>query len=338
MTSRKKQQAARQYMREHDVPYMEALRRVTSSTTTASASSAPAVPNLFPGNVRFRDPDEPLVLGYTTRVHEPPKRSLWDRLSRRPAGEGEVSVEPWMIEPAKGQTLPFVAVYGPPGSGKTTLIRSIIEQYRGYAAYVVGGSELVRNSSPDMEGMAPSDLEGVEPWDGLVHVNLRPVLYDKISDEKTLEGLRPPSSLAVLKETLVVLDLGGFEYLDSPEFRLTPEGAALIDEWRVFEDALKRMARAYRITVAKTVMTSTAEDDYKTPLSKLPYPLSTPGVKVRTEAGYSPGGRAVGGVYEALTDRQGTPSTVDHFTLTEAEVTQGRFTPKPYEDESTVNS
>ena len=210
-----------------------------------------------------------------------------------------------MIEPAEGKVLPFVTVYGPPGSGKTMLVRTIMEQYRGYAAYVVGGRELVQT---------PSSSEGVEPWEGLVHVNLTAGLYGADLEDRSI----PPASVRGLKEALVVLDLGGFGYLDAYDSRIDAERRALIEKWKAFEEALNQLARSYRITVVKTVMTGDMEHDQRTPLHELTQAFwGSTGVMVRTEYGYSPSGRSRGGKYEAL--RSGT---MDHFTLTREEASQ----------------
>lgn len=307
MTSRKNQQAARQYMQTHDVSYMEARRRVTSGNSPAEALPAAT---LFPPTVSARPLSDPLTLGYRPPTEpEPVKPSLLDRLRGHSPQPQVGPVTPYEI--GEDNNYPsLVTVYGPPGFGKTTLLRSLLEQYRGYAAYVVHGGDMVQGTSWN------GDM-GVEPWEGLVETNLRPWDMTPVNDADEMP--HPPSISDLPNGALVVLDLGGIRgnLSDSPRSFYNDQVRSKLGEWFEFEALLGHMARSKIITVVTSVATDDSIEAMTTPLGDFQSPLGGSGALVR--AGAMPFGVGVFEVLGSMTRRSG------YITLTEEEAAQRRL-------------
>lgn len=304
MTSRKNQQAARQYMREHDVPYMEALRRTASRTT----------PKPLQTSVPGRSPDEPLILGYTSPRHESSKPSLLGRFRKTP--QQNPAPAPYVVGDGEADRARLVTVYGPVGTGKTMLLRSLLKQFRGHAAYVVHCGDLLGNP-------AAPETEQIGTWDGLIEVNLRPWLYGPTSPEEN-PAPKPPPIWEMPMGTLAIFDLGWAG-------RLAREGEASSSEeqrvveafrpWVKFQDRLSRMARSWGTTVATSVLTDDGPEAL--PLSLLQSPLNSMSVKVRMpldEHGSVRHPRGGPWVYEVANPN--LRSSEDFIVLTEQEARQ----------------
>lgn len=306
MTSRKNQQAARQYMQTHDVSYMEALRRVTSSTSTPKA----AVPGVVP-----RPLGEALTLGYMPPLEpEPVKPTLLDRIRGRRPGPGTPDAPtPYLLENADGPSL--LTVYGRPGAGKTVLLRSILEQYRGYAAYVVHGGDLIQG------GDAHDDL-GVEPWEGLTEINLRPWVMGMT--DVAGEVPEPPSFGDLPNGALIVLDLSNVRVAlnETASFYRT-QARLKLKPWFEFEASLGRMARSKSLTVASSVATENP-GEMSLPLSIFGSPLGEASIKVRSLKGTDRGIRSGSSwwAYEAVGPERHLDT--EDFALTQEEAS--RFT------------
>lgn len=316
MTSRKNQQAARQYMKTHDVSYMEALRRVTTPRVPedfASQSVASAV--------GARPMGEPLILGYVPPLEpEPLARTLMDRLRGRRPEAGHVDGPTPYLANRESSRPSLITVYGPPGTGKTMLLRSILEQYRGYAAYAVHGGDLIK-------GEGHHGALGVEPWEGLTEVNLQPWATDTARPEEAVP--EPPSSIGDLPNgALMVLDLSYIRKTLTAGFSMR-EGQVRTDlnKWLDFESALGHVARSKGIVVASSVLTEYAPSRAYMPLSTVSSPLGAESINVRhvvaederrvvdDEGIARPRTRWV---YEAT--RPESRLNTEHFTLTEREV------------------
>lgn len=316
MTSRKNQQAARQYMREHDVPYMEALRRVTQQSAPPRSTQVRTVPG--------RPLDAPLVLGYTPPRHEDAKPSLLGRFRKK--SQEDLAPVPYPVSNERDAPR-FVTVYGPPGTGKTMLLRSILEQFRGYAAYVVHDGYLLDGPTTLPDGRRG---DRVEPWEGLTEINLRPWLAGLTRSGDPDDVPTPPSVSKDLPfGALVVFDLGGARNLvQEEEGSLWPHDRVAVDTvrpWLEFEKHLGRVARSKAITVATSVMTDSRPQE-GLPLSLLASPLMGPSTKVRMmHTGFPGPSPEDPWVYEAVSPSPHAPG--DHFMLTEREALQVASTP-----------
>ena len=307
MTSRKNQQATRKYMQTHDVSYMEALRRVTSG---GNASKVPVV------QVASRPLVESVILGYVPPLEpEPVKPTLMERLrGRHPEPGTPDGPTPYLIDRLDHKDSPsLVTVYGPPGTGKTVFLRSILEQYRGYAAYVVHDGGLIQGTRDDV---------GIEPWEGLTEINLQPWVQGMA--DVAGEVPEPPSFGDLPNGTLVVLDLttvrGALEE-DSwyHSWHHLEKVRAKLNAWFEFEASLGHIARSKSFTVASSVATGDSPDEMSMPLSIFSSPLGAASVKVRSLKGthrgvHSPESRWA---YEAI--RPESRLNTEHFTLTEEE-------------------
>lgn len=307
MTSRKNQQAARQYMREHDVPYMEALRRVASQKTSTADALA---------NISSRPLDEPLVLGYAPLQSRSSKPSLFGRFRKKHHEDAPSSPAPYLLGGEGGRMPRLVTVYGPPGAGKTMLLRSILKQFRGHSAYIVHDGFLLDGPSLT-EGR---EGEGIEPWEGLTDINLRPWMTG-VGAARDLDAPTPPSISDLPLGSLVIFDLGGAGRLleSAGESYYKQKTRDVLRPWVEFEAELGRRAREKGLVVATSVKTSIGPEA-SMPLSLLGSPLSEASTKVRMVL--DEGFRHPGGVwvYEAASP---TPNPVgDHFLLTEQEARQ----------------
>lgn len=311
MTSRKNQQAARQYMREHDVPYMEALRRVTQQSATARTVQA--------GVISARPMDAPIVLGYTPPRHDDAKPSLLGRFRKTPQ-EDPIPV-PYAVSNESG-TPRLVTVYGPPGTGKTMLLRSILEQFRGYAAYAIHGGDLLDGPVTLPDGRR---ADRVEPWKGLTEINLRPWLAGLTRSGDPDDAPGPPSLPKDLPfGALVVLDLGGARNLVREGERSVwfhdRAAADAIRSCLEFEKHLSRVARSKAITVATSVMNDSHPQE-GLPLALLASPLEEPSTKVRMmHTGFPSPDPEDPWVYEAVSPSGLAPG--GHFMLTKREALQ----------------
>lgn len=309
MTSRKNQQAARQYMREHDVPYMEALRRVTNPRvpedfSSQSVASVIDVPPL----------DKPLTLGFLPPLEPEPaphRLSLVDRLKGRRPEPDTVPVEaptPFLVD--RGRATPaYITVYGPVGAGKTTFLRSLLEQYRGHASYAIHGGDLVK-------GEGHRSALGVEPWEGLIDVNLQP--GSRIPE--------PPSVGELPIGSLVVLDLSNIKNALRAEFSVHGvQERAKLRKWFAFEASLGQWARWRDVAVASSVYAESTPDETALPLSVASSPLGMESIKVRldrrtAERGGHPRASSGAWVYEAFDPASTTDPTP--FLLTEEEASR----------------
>lgn len=307
MTSRKNQQAARQYMREHDVPYMEALRRTTSGASSPLAAQAP-----IPG----RPWEEPPILGYIPpqKQAEPAGPSFMDRLRRRPQEPTPVPAPtPYVADWQDSSRPRLVSVYGPPGTGKTMFLRAILEQFRGHAAYVVHDGHLL--DGPTLPGGQKG--AGIEPWEGLVEVNLQPWLSG-VTPPSEHSAPTPPPPDRLPFGSLVLFDLrdsgaregdGGWSH--------ERQDKNVVREWRLFESKMACIAHSKGITVATSVLTS---DVPVPPLHWLSAPLGRESIGVmlaRREPSVTSGAPWV---YEAFDPASTTDPTP--FLLTEEEASR----------------
>lgn len=298
MTSRKNQQAARQYMREHDVPYMEALRRATS----------PPVQAPIPG----RPLSQPLILGYTPPQEqgEPAGLSFLDRLRRRPQEPTPApGPTPYVMDRQDSSRPRLVTVYGPPGTGKTMFLRALLEQFRGHAAYVVHDGHL-------LDGVTP-DGAGVEPWEGLVEVNLRP-WQSRAALPDALPAPPRPSLDDLPFGAVVIFDLrdGGAEDAAWPSV-YDMEAASVVRQWRQFEHAVAHVARSRGLTVATSVLT---RDTPTSPLHSLGAPLGADSIGVRLSPRGASAAPGTPWVYEAFEPNRANDPTP--FLLTEREASR----------------
>lgn len=290
-------------MRTHDVPYMEALRRVTSQATSANDAQM---------SVSGRPLNEPLILGYT-----PSKPSL---------GE-EPTPAPYVVG-GEGENWPrLVTVYGTPGTGKTMFLRSILKQFQGHCAYIVHDGFLL--DGPSLPGGKKN--EGIEPWAGLTDINLQPWMTG-FRAPRDLDAPGPPSINDLPFGSLVIFDLGGAGRL------LGPDGDSYYERkikdallpWVEFEAELGRRARGKGIVVTTSVMTDDGPEA-RMPLSLLGSPLSEASTKVRRMSEEDEFTRRHPGdpwVYEVTSLDPHSPN--EHLLLTKGEAR--RVAPLPHSE------
>lgn len=300
MTSRKNQQAARQYMQTHDVSYMEALRRVTSG---GNASKAPVV------QIASRPLGESVILGYVPPMEpEPTRPTMMDRLrGRHPEPGVPADPTPYLLDREDFPSL--LTVYGPPGTGKTVLLRSILEQYRGYAAYVVHGGDLLHGARGGL---------GVEPWEGLTEVNLRPWAMGMV--DVAGEVPEPPPFGDLPNGALIMFDLSTVRgALKESDSFYVAQARSKLKPWFEFEASLGRMARSKSFVVASSVATGASPDEASLPLNILSSPLGEASVKVRSPKGADRGlhTRDSRWVYKAISPE--SRLNTEHFTLAREE-------------------
>lgn len=229
MTSRKNQQAAREYMRTHpEVAYMEALRR----------TSGPKA-----------DPIDPISV-------------MNQGASRMPfAGIPELAVGGGYTQPSRlfgeHSDLPrLITVVGCPGDGKTTLLRGWLEQYRNSPAFVLDGRDLV-------DGFAVGERvisKGIEPWPLLTVLRIdrdRPeAKFPAFFDLSAI----PPGSLVILDMSF---DLASDEaHMSDLRYRTDSHSKETVSQWVDFYEMLPKLVRKMGITVVISVNVPDSVPDY----------------------------------------------------------------------------
>lgn len=277
MTSRKNQQAARQYMQTHDVSYMEALRRTTSS----NGSRKTEVRSLFPASVTIRPEGRPLVLGYSLPMEpETSKVSVLDRFRGRHPEPIPSEPEPLALQDVS--TNPLITGYGPVGGGKTVYVRSILEQFRGHAAYVVHMGDVIYGDSFVSQ-------RGVKPWDELVEVNLQ---QWSLGTGDASKVPTPPSLDTIPRGTLILFDFGSIRERRGHPVRdfYSAQAYDHLSKWFAFEDTVARAAQERGFIAVTSVLTEASSTEWARPLEDFWSPFQG-GVRVRVaepQSSYQP--------------------------------------------------